>query len=78
MTPWHCSRCRRSGEVEDHVLVVFHRCIVEDRPRRRVSMPEVRGITREEARNAVWHGFAQALDSRNADWQLRPLESEVA
>ncbi len=68
MTPWSCGRCDRSGEVPDHVAIVYHNCELPKRPRRVVPLPESEWITREEARSQVWAGLAAQLD---AGWRYR-------
>ena len=67
---WSCGRCGRSGTAPAEAAVIFHHCPLPKR-RRVVRMPEVRHVTREEARGAVWSGLAEAMDRRDADWLLR-------
>lgn len=68
---WSCSRCGAHGTTSIETRQIWHRCVLPERPKRRVRLPEPEGITREEARSQVWDGLADALDARDPDWNLR-------
>jgi hypothetical protein len=68
---WSCFRCKRSGQAPAGAVLVYHRCTPPPRARRRIPMPEVRHVTREEMRSAVWSGLAEAMDAREPEWMLR-------
>lgn len=68
---WSCGRCGAHGTTTIEARQVWHRCAPPKRPRRRVQLPEPEGITREEARNAIWSGLAEALDAVDPEWSLR-------
>ena len=66
---WSCGRCGGKGTTTVESRVVFHNCVTPERPRRRIRMPSVRGVTREEVRNAVFAGLLDALGGDPAIWR---------
>lgn len=69
--PWLCDRCGAAGSTRPDVAVVFHHCRPPRRrippPQRRYAIPEVEGVTGEEARTGMWEGFAAQPDRLDDD-----------
>jgi hypothetical protein len=69
---WSCGRCGRRGTAPIEARVHFHQCTPRKPPRRRaIRLREPEGFTREEARNQVWDGLAEALDALDPEWAYR-------